>query len=91
MFNDRCANEKSQDRPRNKCYKNCFLEILRHVLIYNLHGARSRSESFLFLPQKLAECLAQEMHQMNKTESDCLNREEHLVHKQIRPLVTLPL
>lgn len=58
----------TQDRPTNKFDKNCFLEIPRHMLMYNLPRARSMAESFLSLPRKLAKYLGQEMCQMNETE-----------------------
>jgi len=35
MFDEKYANEKPWDRPRNKLNKNCFLEIPRPTLTYN--------------------------------------------------------
>ena len=95
MFNERYQMKKAQDRhrrdrPRNSSNMNCFLEIPKHTLMYNLPRARSRSESFWFLPLKLAKCLAQELCQMHGAEPDHL-RKEQLVNKPVRPVVTLVL
>ena len=42
MFDEKYANEKAWDQPRNKLDKNCFLEIPRPMLMYNLPESKVR-------------------------------------------------
>ena len=42
MFDEKYANEKAWDQPRNKLDKNCFLEIPRPMLMYNFPESKVR-------------------------------------------------